>query len=73
MMKKQSNLLFVLLLTVMHGISQTDIYVSNNGSNTGLSLPTISNPVKTLENALTYIKNNLTNSNSEATTPIIFI
>lgn len=30
----------------------------------------MTNPAKTLENAITYIKNNLINSNNEATTPI---
>jgi len=64
------------LLTLLFGIvtyslsSQTNIYVSNSGMNTGTSLPTINNPAKTLENAYDYIKNNLSNSSNQATTPI---
>ncbi|RKN81324.1 T9SS type A sorting domain-containing protein [Ulvibacterium marinum] len=50
--------------------AQTNIYVSNNGINTGTSLPTINNPAGTLENAYYYIKNNLSNSNNQAITPI---
>lgn len=64
------------LLTLLFGIvtcsltAQTNIYVSNSGTNIGINLPTISNPAKTLEDALTYIKGNLVNSNNQATTPI---
>lgn len=59
-----------LLICPLTLLAQTNIYVSNNGTNTGQSLPTINNPVKTLEQAYAYIENNLVNSNNVATTPI---